>query len=145
MQPTLHLGEGIVADTSYFASHAPARGDVIFYRLPSDNSTIYIKRIVGLPGDRIAFRDGHAILNGAATTEPFADTGDPKAFYNTTAEVTVPPAHVFVAGDNRANSADSRLKQHGFVPVKNLIARATEIFYTQDPERLGRWVGSPGQ
>jgi len=145
MQPTLHLGEGVVADTSYFARHAPARGEVIFYLLPSDNSTIYVKRIVGLPGDRIAFREGHAILNGAATTESFADAGDPKAFYNTTPEVTVPPDHLFVAGDNRANSSDSRVKQHGFVPVKNLIARATEIFLTQDPERLGRWVGSPSR
>jgi signal peptidase I len=145
MQPTLHLGEAVVSDTSYFAKHAPARGDVIFYRLPSDNSTIYVKRVVALGGERIAFREGHVILNGVATTESFADAGDPKAFYNTTAEVTVPPDHLFVAGDNRANSSDSRVKQHGFIPVKNLIARATEIFYTQDPERLGLWVGSPGR
>jgi len=142
MQPTLMLDEHVLGDMRYFAKHQPARNDVVFYRLPSDNSTIYIKRIVGLPGDRVMFRDGRTILNGVATSEPFADPGDAKAFYNTTAETTVPAGHVFVAGDNRANSTDSRVKQHGMVPVGNLMGRATEIM-SSDPDRMAVWVGSP--
>ncbi|MEA2930960.1 MAG: signal peptidase [Hyphomicrobiales bacterium] len=143
MEPTLHVGEWIIADMRHFEKHAPARGDLAIYRLPSDNETIYIKRIVGLPGDRVAFRDGHVVINGKATDEPFADFGDPKAFFNTTAEVTVPPDQIFVAGDNRANSSDSRVRQHGMVPFGNLIGRATEVFMTEDWNRAGLWIGSP--
>jgi signal peptidase I len=143
MQPTLRIGEWLIADKAYFDDHAPARDDLVVYRLPADNSTIYIKRIVGLGGDRVAFRNGHVLVNGVMATEPFADFGDPNAFYANTAEVTVPAGHVFVAGDNRANSSDSRVRQHGMVPVKNLVGRATEIFMTDDLQRAGLWVGSP--
>jgi signal peptidase I len=143
MQPTLQTGEWFIADTHYYARHAPARGDLVAYRLPSDNTTIYIKRIVALPGERIAFRDNHAVVNGVVQTEPFADLSGANGFFATTAEVTVPADDIFVAGDNRANSSDSRLTQHGFVPLKNLVGRATEIFLSDDAERLGLWVGSP--
>lgn len=143
MQPTLLIDEWFLADTRYYASHAPARGDLVAYRLPSDESTIYIKRIVALPGERVAFRDNRAVVNGVVQSEPFADLKGPTAFYATTAEVTVPAGHVFVAGDNRANSSDSRVQQHGFVPLKNLVARATEVFLSDETERLGLWVGSP--
>ena len=142
MQPTLRAGELLIADKTWFATHAPARGDVVVYRLPSDSATIYIKRVVALGGDRIAFRDGRAIVNGVAADEPFADPGDPKSLLANTPEVTVPPDHLFVAGDNRAKSSDSRLTQHGVVPVKNLVARVTEIFMAEDWQRIGTWVGS---
>ena len=143
MQPTLRIGETLIADKTHYVKSAPARGDLVVYRLPSDNSTIYLKRIVALGGDRIAFRDGHAVVNGVIASEPFADFGDRGAFYANTAEVTVPAGHIFVAGDNRANSSDSRVARHGAVPVENLVARATEIFMTDDMARAGLWVGSP--
>ena len=145
MEPTLHIGEWFIGDPRWFAGHAPARGDVVTYRLPSDESTIYVKRVVALAGDRIAFRDNRVVVNGAVQAEPFADLGNPGTFYGTTAEVTVPADHIFVAGDNRANSSDSRVAQHGFVPVRNLIARATEVLLSDDVERLGQWVGSPAR
>lgn len=142
MQPTLLMGEGVIADTRYFATNAPARGDVVIYHQRADDTTTYLKRIVALGGDRIAFRDGRAVVNGAAAAEPFADLGDPKAYYANTAEVTVPADHVFVAGDNRANSTDSRARNHGPVPRENLVGRVTEIFLTTDWQRAGLWVGS---
>ena len=145
MQPTLRMNEWLIADTRWFRAHAPARGDVVAYRLPSDNETIYLKRVIGLPGDRVAFREGHAIVNGVAASESFASFGDPRAFYATTAEVTVPAEELFVAGDNRANSTDSRVRRHGMVPLQNLVGRVTEISYAQDWSRLGMWVGSPAK
>src|SRR5262249_16913949 len=104
-----------------------------------------VKRVVALAGDRIAFRDNRAVVNGVVQAEPFADLSEPNSYYATTAEGTVPADHIFVAGDNRSNSSDSRVAQHGFVPVKNLIARATEILLSEDVDRLGQWIGSPAR
>ena len=112
-------------------------------RRPADGGKLYVHRIVALGGDRIAFRDGHVVLNGVMATEPFADFGDARAFYANTPEVTVPAQHVFVAGDSRANAADSRVRRQGTVPVANLAGRATIIFITGDLARVGLWVGSP--
>jgi signal peptidase I len=144
MEPTLRKGEWILADTSYFKQYAPSRGDVVVYHLPHDPSTKYIKRVVALAGDRIAFRDGRMLVNGATVVEPYVKPGDTKAFLNTTAEFVVPADHLFVAGDNRANSTDSRMwSQHGPVPIENVVGRATDIFLTDAPDRMGYWVGSP--
>jgi signal peptidase I len=143
MQPTLRVGEWLFADMRYYVNHAPARGDVAVFRLPHGDTTIYLKRVIALPGDRVAFRDNHAIVNDVMTHEPFADFGDGKAFYANTPEVTVPAGQLFVAGDNRSNSSDSRVKQHGMVPLQNLVGRATEIYMTDDWQRAGLWVGSP--
>jgi signal peptidase I len=143
MEPTLRAGERFIGDKTHYAGNAPARGDVAIYRMPSDNRTLYVHRIVALGGDRIAFREGHAVVNGVVATEPFADFGNPRAFYGNTAEVAVPAGRFFVAGDNRANATDSRVPQVGPVPVANLVARVTDIVMSGDTARLGLWVGSP--
>jgi len=144
MEPTVRATEWLLADTSYFKQQAPNRGDVIVYRLPNNPATMFVKRVVALPGDRISFRDGQMMINGGAVPEPYAKIGDPKAFINTTTEFVVPAGYVFVAGDNRANSLDSRAwDQHGPVPLENLVGRATEIFLTDAPDRVGLWVGAP--
>jgi len=143
MQPTVRIGEWFVADNRYYRSQAPARGEIVTYLLPSDNRTVYVKRIIALAGDRVAFRGNRAVVNGVTQSEPFADLRDDAAYYATTAEVTVPADHIFVAGDNRANSIDSRVERHGFVPVRNLTGRATEIVLSQEGDRFGLWIGSP--
>jgi signal peptidase I len=146
MEPTLREKEWLLADTGYFRRNAPSRGDLVIYRLPKDPNTTFIKRVVAVAGDRVSFRNGQMLLNGAAVAEPYAKVGDPNAFINTTAEFVVRAEHVFVAGDNRANSLDSRAwEQHGPVPLENLVGRGTEIFLTDAPDRMGLWVGSPKQ
>jgi signal peptidase I len=144
MEPTLRVGEQFVSDMTYFRQHSPARGDVIVYRLPKDPGTIYVKRIVALAGDRVVFREGRAFVNGAAVAEPYINAGHMRSMFNNTQEFTVRAEHVFVAGDNRANSTDSRVTAHGFVPVGNIIGRASEIFWSNGTGREGTWVGSPG-
>jgi signal peptidase I len=144
MEPTLRLGEIFIVDTTYFDANTPSRGDVVVYRLPQDPETMYIKRIVALAGDRIAVRGGRVFINGIVAREPYARFGDPGAPSNTFAEFTVPANAVFVAGDNRDNSTDSRdLATHGAVPVENLEGRATEILMTSLPDRAGIWIGAP--
>ena len=88
------------------------------------------------------FRDGHAFVNGIAVAESDIKLGDPGFVYNNTTELAVPNGHVFVAGDNRALSTDSRFSGHGPVPLENLIGRVTEIYWSDDWDRVGLWVGS---
>jgi len=144
MEPTLRRGEIFLADTDYFSTNAPSRADVVVYRMPHDPDTIFVKRIVALAGDRIMFRAGHAYINGQPLYEPYARFGNPAAPPNNTTEFTVPAGQVYVAGDNRDNSLDSRsMAEHGPVPVANLVGRATDILLTSLPDRPGLWVGTP--
>ena len=137
----------------------PERGDVAVFKLPSDNKTDYIKRVVGLPGDRIQVTDGVLYVNGvAATLDPvghFPEDLDgrqltvpeyretlpdgrshltlditPNGAHDNTRVYEVPPGHFFAMGDNRDNSLDSRVPEVGFVPLENLIGRAEFMFFS---------------
>jgi signal peptidase I len=146
MEPTLHPGEVLLADPVYYRHHAPARGEVIIYFNPKHPTAPFIKRIIALAGDRIAVRDGRVIVNGMPVDEPHIHVGDPGFFLNNVEELRVPAGHVYVIGDNRANSTDSRDRaEHGPVPLGNLVARATEIVFSTDVSRTGRWIGTPGK
>jgi signal peptidase I len=143
MQPTIRQGDRFLVDNGYYASNRPSRGDVAVYQHPRRHHLFYIKRIVALAGDRIAIVRGHVILNGVAVDEPYAVPGDPHAFHANMAEITVPGGFVFVLGDNRAMSSDSRaVATHGLVPVENLRARATYIVWSNDLTRIGSWIGT---
>ncbi len=144
MEPTLRLGEIFLADTLYFEANSPGRGDVVVYSLPREPDAIHVKRIVALPGDRVAFRGGHAFIDGAPVHEPYAKSTNPELPFNNIAEYLVPANTVFVAGDARDDSLDSRdFEANGPVPLNNLIGRATEIVMSPIPDRAGVWIGSP--
>jgi signal peptidase I len=138
----------------------PERGDVAVFKLPSDNRTDYIKRIVGLPGDKLQVRDGVLYLNGAPAErvrledfydddgtsngalhryrERLPDNGQSytvldlmaRGSLDNTRVYEVPEGHVFAMGDNRDNSLDSRVDNVGYIPVENLIGRAEIIFFS---------------
>jgi signal peptidase I len=130
----------------------PQRGDVVVFRLPRDDSTDYIKRVIGLPGDRIQMVDGVLNINGQPVrrerAEDYVGTEDgpgikrikrwketlpngvvyytldlvDNSFYDNTPVYNVPADHYFMMGDNRDNSQDSRF--WGFVPDENIVGKA---------------------
>lgn len=144
-----------------FASD-PKRGDIAVFKWPRDNRTDYIKRIIGLPGDTVQMRAGQLYVNGQLVprepAEPIASRDDSgvrvagkryletlpggvphdiqkyvdTGFMNNTTEFKVPAGTLFVMGDNRDNSADSRDPNSGvgFVPLENLVGRAEFIFFS---------------
>jgi signal peptidase I len=137
----------------------PKRGDIVVFRFPPNPSIDYIKRCVGLPGDRVQVKDGVLYINGQAVPKVadgafnsdyakdpgqnipvFRETLQNGVTYDTldespdtlgdnTREFIVPPGHYFMMGDNRDNSADSRFDV-GFVPAENLVGRASLIFFS---------------
>jgi signal peptidase I len=144
MDPTLRVGDTLLVDTRYYRTHAPARGEVAAYINPKQPGVTFIKRIVALGGDKIAVLSGHVVIEGRGVTEPYINVGDPAFSQNNMPEMIVPAGFVFVLGDNRANSADSRQADtHGPVPVGNLIGRATELAFSSEVSRSGKWVGTP--
>jgi signal peptidase I len=124
----------------------PERGDVVVFRLPRDDSTDYIKRVIGLPGDRIQMIDGVLQINGQAVkrerAEDYVGTEDGPGIKRIKRwKETLPNGVIyytldladnsFMMGDNRDNSTDSRvLSQVGYVPIDNIVGRAEIIFFS---------------
>jgi signal peptidase I len=147
-------------------ANKPQRGDVVVFRLPSNPSINYIKRLIGLPGDRIQVTGGQLFINEVAVDkeylDDFVDEDDSKIkrFVETLPEgkkitildqndspqdntgiYVVPEGHYFMMGDNRDNSQDSRfLSSVGYVPEENLVGRATIIFFSDESPFWQFWT-----
>ena len=185
MEPTLLIGDALLAskypygygtaslpiqislpETGRVFGGTPKRGDVVVFRSPGDRSQAWVKRVVGLPGDRIQMRQGQLFINDRAATlkpdgigEAEDDNGGSESAYryietlpggvshaifklhdngrlDNTPEVTVPPNRLFVMGDNRDNSADSRVSVRdggvGLLPMDNLVGRADAVVGSWD-------------
>jgi signal peptidase I len=111
---------------------------------PKRGGEVGLKRIAALAGDRIALVRGIAVVNGTSADEPYADVSDAASAINNVPEAVVPPGYVFLLGENRDNSEDSRVtRTHGLVPLDNIVAAATYIVWSPDVRRIGRWIGAP--
>lgn len=104
MEPRVHAGELVLINTLAYRIGTIGRGDVVAFRHDAPNPETYIKRVVGLPGERVAVREGVVSIDGRALTEPYVRFRDRRS----AAEITVPPHAYYVLGDNRAESDDSR-------------------------------------
>lgn len=157
MQPTLLVGDYLLVNKFSYGIRnpltnkvligvgQPLRGDVVVFIFPQDPSKDYIKRVIGLPGERVQVIDKKVYINGKLTETPQAVNTDPVVIPAPTrplesardnfGPVTVPQNSFFVMGDNRDFSFDSRF--WGFVPLDALRGKALIIYFS--------WAGEPGR
>ena len=144
----------------------PKRGDVVVFKTPENNRTDYIKRVIGLPGDKIEIKNGIIFINGSEILRKklndFIDTDNKTSnkrvrmyneyFFNKEINIlditdngiadntqlfNVPENHFFVMGDNRDNSQDSRfINTVGFIPYENLVGKAQFVFFSLENARF---------
>ena len=185
MEPTLLIGDELLAtkfpygysvaslpsflvlpNSPRVLAALPKRGDVVVFRWPGDRSQVWVKRVIGLPGDRISLRDGRVWINGVPVDIHPAGTGEvetedgstvqaarfaetlpgghkhliykvvARGEYDDMSDIVVPPGHLFVMGDNRDNSADSRVQVRaggvGLLPVEDLVGRVEAVVGSWD-------------
>jgi signal peptidase I len=126
MEPTLHIGDRVLVNKLSYNLHDVHRGDVIVFERPPVASSQedgeikdLIKRVIAVEGDTIEGRDGEVYVNGDRIEEDYLEPGTPTTDLE---EETIKPDHVFVMGDNRTNSEDSRV--FGQVPEDDIVGRA---------------------
>jgi signal peptidase I len=158
MEPTLDIGQRVLVDRMSYRFSNPHRGDIVVFKPPAgaDENTCgipsepddghpcavatpqksksnFIKRVVAVPGDRIKVMHGFVYLDGKQQKEPFIRPSFTCPICNLPKEITIPPGHFFMMGDNRGESADSR--EWGPVPKKWIIGHA--FFTYWPPDRIG--------
>jgi signal peptidase I len=131
MQPNLYIGYRVVTEKISYRVHTPQRGDIIVVDRP-DGEKALIKRVMGLPGETIQVRNGHTFIAGQPVEEPWATHFGGPGY----GPAVIPPEHVFILGDNRAESHDSRAI--GPVPVANIRGRVWLVYWPLDEIQLLR-------
>lgn len=132
MVPTLQSHQYVLVNRLAYKFGTPQAGDVIVFHYPHDPQQEYIKRVIGLPGDRVQIGDGKVMVNGQLIDEPYIAAAP---LYQT--EWNVPDASLFVLGDNRNNSSDSH--NWGPVPVDYVVGKAFLVYWP--PEDWGLIAG----
>ena len=141
MEPTLLVGDHILVNKFLYGIRIPVigkkvlpfsqprRGDVIVFIFPNDRSKDFIKRVIGLPGEKIEIRERKIYINDRLIEDPWGKYFPPERLINVGPEV-VPPNALFVMGDNRNNSEDSRY--WGFVPLDDVLGKAFVMYWSWD-------------
>jgi len=129
MEPTLFKGNYVVVNKLSYKIGSPDRGDIVVFRYPPNPDEQYIKRVVGLPGDRIQISDGKVFVNDEILSEPYISVRTKSG-----GDWVVPEDSLFVMGDNRNNSSDSRV--WGVVPFENLVGKAFVVYWPPDDWRV---------
>ena len=128
MRPRIDSDDFVLVNALAYRFRAPRRDEIVAFRHERPTPATYIKRVIGIPGDRVAIRRGVVSVDGATLDEPYASRDD-RSF----ASVEVPPGAYYVLGDNRASSDDSRA--WGFVSQRDIVGRA--ILGVWPPPRIG--------
>lgn len=170
MRPTLQVGDQMMVRRVFpifGETYSPVAGDIILFPQPGRPSVLYVKRLIGMPGDTVQLKGGVVYINGEPVKRERMDdvveqdrSGGVKripryretlpngrsyqtldltttSYVDDTREYAVPEGHLFVLGDNRDNSVDSRmLSNFGYIPVESVIGVADQLFYSGETEEL---------
>ncbi len=123
MEPHLYTGERVLADKLAYDLYAPRRGDIVIFAYPRDPRQTYVKRVIGLPGETVAMRNGQMFIDGKLLPEPYRV----RAAHGDMAPQFVPHDQYFVMGDNRDVSDDSRY--WGDLPRRLIVGRAALCYW----------------
>ncbi len=137
MEPNFHNGEYILTNKILYKFADPKRGEVIIFKSPANKEIDYIKRIIGIPGDRVRLSANVFYVNDRAILEPYIPEGTPifpGSFMTEDTEIIVPEDKFFVIGDNRPHSADSR--EFGPIPFEDIIGKAFFRYFPFDKSGL---------
>ncbi|HUF46743.1 MAG TPA: signal peptidase I [Vicinamibacterales bacterium] len=160
MEPNLLVGDHLIVNKALFAPAATGlerlllpsrpvrRGDIVVFKFPKEPDRDFIKRVIGLPGERLELRRKRIHINGEPLEEPWAHLLEPPApegarpddLRETYGPVTIPSRQYFVMGDNRDNSEDSRY--WGFLPASYIKGQALFIYYSSDDANGGLLGGT---
>jgi len=142
MAPTLVRGDRIVVDSWRYRRSEINVGAIVVFELPSSGGVMYIKRIVGLPGDVLTLESDVLTRNGISIVEPYTlyknESKRPRSSFS---DIQVPEDEYFVLGDNRDNSRDSRYI--GTIPREYIVGPAVHLFYSKDQSTGIRWSRFP--
>jgi signal peptidase I len=156
MEPNLLVGDHLLVNKFIFGPtlagleqtllpmRAVERGEVLVFKFPEDPERDFIKRVIGLPGETLEYKEQRVFINGMPLVEPYAhyqlpvsghgSSGDPRVHYG---PVTIPDGHYFMMGDNRDDSQDSRY--WGFLPATYIKGRALFIYWSFGGPQGTRW------
>ncbi len=126
MFPTLNNKDRLIVEKVSYYFRDPKVNDIVVLKYPADTREKFIKRVVAVSGDKVKIEDNRLFINGIEKDEPYLNEKFINGFFN---EVTVPENTVFVLGDNRNNSRDSRFPDVGFVNKKLIVGRAVLRLY----------------
>ncbi len=131
MEQTIEVGDRIFSEKLSYTFGEPKQGDIITFEDPADPERVLIKRVIATGGQTVDLRDGVVYVNGVALDEPYTQ-GKPSNDLNSGIEYpyTVPDGYVWVMGDNRTNSADSRA--FGSIPLESITGRAMLRYWPLD-------------
>ncbi len=130
MEPTLIPGDRVLVNKFSYRLWAPNRGDVVVFQYPKDPDRVFIKRVIGLEGEKVEIKDSKVLINGQPMNEPYLKEG---LFPPFPAQV-IPQGQILVLGDNRNKSKDSR--DWGLLPKQYLLGKAFYIYWPGSRRQL---------
>lgn len=133
MEPTLVPGDRILVNRYAYQYSAPTRGDIVVFAYPMDTSRTFVKRVIAVEGETVELKGNQVYVNGALVQEPYLKQGDYPPFELE----TIPAENLFVLGDNRRESGDSR--EWGVLPKSYIIGKAWLVY---SPLQRMKFLGS---
>lgn len=135
MEPAVLVGDYLIADMKIYKSEKPKRGDIIIFEFPKDPSKDFIERVIGMEGEKVEIVKNNIYINDKLLDDPWGYFTKGYPALDTFGPVVVPKNSLFVMGDNRNNSQDSRF--WGFVNVEKVKGKALYLYWAKNKSRIG--------